>query len=518
MPEDPTDLEDRVFIYPPTRRDGEVTCQILERFSVPCVVCGDAIKLAAQIERGVGAIVMTDAIAADPRSAVILSALNAQPAWSAAPIILMCRSDRRSAAVEQLVAALSNVTILDRPSSTRTFVSAVRTAIRGRRRQYQLRDQLAALQAAEDSLKAADQRKDEFLAMLAHELRNPLAPIQNASEILARTIPPQTVGRAAVEVVKRQLTHLTRLVDDLLDVSRITQGRIQLQKRPLDLHSIVTQALESVEPLVAQKRHHLIVSSEPGQLFVDGDSARLIQCVTNLLTNAIKYTADAGEIRLRSANDGENAVISVSDNGIGIPEDLLPRIFGLFVQNARSLDRSEGGLGIGLSVVERLVSMHGGTISATSPGPGRGSTFEIRLPKIDASISSLKEDEALRVAPQRILVIDDNVDAADSIADLLRLDGHDVSVVYSAPSALETFIPFRPDVVLLDIGLPDMNGYQVAEEMRRAGSVARIVALTGYGQPQDLRRAREAGFDAHLVKPVDIAVLQNVLRKEGLQS
>jgi two-component system, sensor histidine kinase len=507
--------DDRVFVLPPTRRDGEVTCQVLERSDVRCAVCSDPVSLAAHIQTGIGAIIFTDAIALDPGLVAIITALNAQPAWSDTPTILLCRSDRKSAVVEKLAVALTNVTILDRPTSTRTLVSAVRTALRGRRRQYQLRDQLTALQEAEDALKAADQRKDEFLAMLAHELRNPLAPIQTASEILGRIVPPEVAGRSAVDVVKRQVSHLTRLVDDLLDVSRITQGRIQLQKKPLDLDSIVIRALESVEPLVAQKGHRLVVSSEAGKWFVNGDSARLIQCVTNLLTNAIKYTADGGEIHLQTQGDASQVVISVADNGIGIPADLMPRIFGLFVQNARSLDRSEGGLGIGLCVVERLVQMHGGEIKASSPGPGGGSTFKIHLPRISAAIVPVIRNTKPTVVARRILVVDDNVDAATSVADLLQLEGHDVCVVHSAAPALEKFALFRPDVLLLDIGLPDMDGYQVAQRIRATGVPVRIVALTGYGQPGDVQRGKQVGIDVHLVKPVDHSMLEEVLRESS---
>jgi signal transduction histidine kinase/CheY-like chemotaxis protein len=511
MDEVRTEAEDRVVILPPTRRDGEVTRQILERFAIQCAVCADPVSLASQIELGVGAIIITDAVASDPRSVAIIAALNSQPTWSDAPTILLSRPDHKSAAVERLMSALNNVTILDRPTSKRTLVSAVQAAIRGRRRQYQLRGQLMALKEAEDALRTADQRKDEFLAMLAHELRNPLAPIQTASEILARVFPAQLAGRAAVDVVKRQVVHLTRLVDDLLDVSRITQGRIQLQRQPLDIHSIVAQALESVEPFVTQKHHRIIATSEPGKSYVNGDSARLIQCVTNLLTNAVKYTGEGGEIRVEARHDNSDAIISVSDNGIGIAEDLMPRIFDLFVQSARSLDRSEGGLGIGLSVVERLVAMHEGTVSAASPGPGKGSTFEIRLPRIDAMRVPAQQPGRSEFPRKRILVVDDNVDAASSVAELLRLDGHEVHVVNTARAALENFLTYHPDVVLLDIGLPDMNGYQVAQRIRSAGAAVRIIALTGYGQSEDLQRARDSGFDAHLVKPVDFDVLGAVI-------
>jgi CheY-like chemotaxis protein len=319
-------------------------------------------------------------------------------------------------------------------------------------------------------------------------------------------------GRSAVDVLKRQVLHLTRLVDDLLDVSRITRGRIRLQKAPLDLHSIVVQALESVEPLVAQKKHHLTVSSRAGKLFVEGDSARLIQCVTNLLTNAVKYTEAGGQIHLQAQADQSDAVICVSDNGIGIPEELMPRIFGLFVQNSRSLDRSEGGLGIGLSVVEKLMEMHGGSVSATSAGPGKGSAFELRLPLINAQSPPPQQVVPTATAAKRLLVVDDNVDAANSIAELLQMDGHEVCVAHSAAAALAKFADFRPDVVLLDIGLPDEDGYRVVQQLRGSGGTAQIIALTGHGQPADLERSQQSGFDAHLIKPVDIVLLRKVIR------
>jgi CheY-like chemotaxis protein len=318
-----------------------------------------------------------------------------------------------------------------------------------------------------------------------------------------------------VEIVKRQVGHLTRLVDDLLDVSRITQGRIQLQRRSLELGSIVTQALESAEPLIREKRHQVILTSSSQPLYVDGDSARLVQCVTNLLTNAVKYTEEGGEIRVDARAEQLRAVISVSDNGIGISPDLMPRIFGLFVQSARSLDRSEGGLGIGLSLVQKLVEMHGGAVEAASEGPGRGSTFKISLPQIAAPQEISAAAAAVSWQRKRVLVVDDNVDAATSLVDLLRLDGHEVAGAYSAKEALESVNLFKPDAVLLDIGLPDMDGYQVAHRIRGIGPSVRIIALTGYGQAEDVQRARDAGFDAHMVKPVDLNALERAICGEG---
>jgi len=501
----------RLLILPPTRRDGEVTKEILERVGVTCEVCAGPRALVDEIRLGMGAILLTDALAAHPLVHEVIGALADQPSWSDTPCVLLSRPDAPSAAAARLLAALTNVTILDRPTSTRTLVSAVQAAIRGRERQYQIRDQLYALQSAEGTLRSADRRKDEFLAMLAHELRNPLAPIRTASELLARTLPPDPRTQATLNIVKRQVTHLTRLVDDLLDVSRITQGRVQLQRQPLELSSIISHAMESVEPLLCNKRHKVIVTSSFEALYVDGDSARLVQCVANLLTNAAKYTDPAGEIRVELRKEQGDAVISVTDNGVGIAEELLPSIFDLFVQSDRSLDRSEGGLGIGLSVVQKLVQMHDGQVRAMSAGPGSGSTFEIQLPLIDAPKRTKEMIAVPPVQSKRVLVVDDNQDAAASLAEILRLDGHQVEAVYGAQQAFAAIANFNPDVILLDIGLPDIDGYQVARRIRASGSIVRLVALTGYGQAEDVQRTRAAGFDAHLVKPVDFVALERVV-------
>jgi signal transduction histidine kinase/ActR/RegA family two-component response regulator len=458
-----------------------------------------------------GALLLTDALATHPHAHKVLETLAAQPPWSDTPTILLSATDAPSQATSTLLASLTNVTILDRPTSIRTLVSAVLAAIRGRARQYQIRDQLRALLQAEETLRNADRRKDEFLAMLAHELRNPLAPIRTASEFLARMLPPDPRTQAGVDIIKRQVIHLTRLVDDLLDVSRITQGRIQLQRQPLELSTIVAQAMESVEPLLREKRHKVILATTLQPLHVDGDSARLVQCVANLLTNAAKYTDRGGEVRVELRSEDSSAVIAVTDNGVGITKELLPRVFELFVQSERSLDRSEGGLGIGLSVVQRLVEMHDGQVTAASAGPGRGSTFEIRLPLVTLPPEAKKTQPLPSVAPKRVLVVDDNRDAATSLADFLRLDGHESLAVYGAREALDAVATFKPEVLLLDIGLPEMDGYEVARRLRASGSVVRLIALTGYGQAEDVQRTRAAGFDAHLVKPVDFAALERVV-------
>ena len=362
------------------------------------------------------------------------------------------------------------------------------------------------------ALQVADRQKDEFLAMLAHELRNPLAPLRNASELLALIAREEPRAQFSVDVIKRQVTQLTRLVDDLLDVSRITQGRIELTREPLELGAIIAQAVETVEPLLREKQHKVSITSSYELLHVRGDNARLVQCVSNILTNAAKYTDPNGEIRVRSYADGA-AVVEISDNGMGISAELLPRIFDLFVQGDRTLDRSQGGLGIGLSVVRRLVEMHGGQVIVRSAGIGQGSSFAMRLPRIDRPSASRGEPERITGARSRILIVDDNEDAADTLAMLLQLDGHQTQAVYTSKEALEHAQSFKPDVMLLDIGLPEMNGYQVARKLRSTPGLDRIrlVALTGYGQAVDRARAQEAGFDDHLMKPVDSAELARAL-------
>ena len=373
---------------------------------------------------------------------------------------------------------------------------------------------ITARKEAQTALEEANRQKDEFLAMLAHELRNPLAPIGMASELLSRTLVDDPNSRAAIGIIKRQFTQLTRLVDDLLDVSRITQGRIVLQKTPVDLADVVAQAVEMVEPQLREKRHGLAITAasyEP--LYVSGDFARLVQCVANLLTNAIKYTEAGGQLSICIRGNEQNALIEVSDSGVGISAELLPRVFDMFVQSERTLDRSQGGLGIGLAVVKRLIQMHDGTVIARSEGVGRGSTFEIRLPRLPLPAPSKANGIQLSSAPRRVLIVDDNVDAADSLSMLLAIEGHETKVAYRPDEALGCAAMFLPDVALVDIGLPEMDGYQLAQRLRAMPELSglRLFALSGYGQPEDLKRSRAAGFDGHLVKPIEVTALQRAL-------
>ena len=370
------------------------------------------------------------------------------------------------------------------------------------------------LQVREEALREGDRRKNEFLALLGHELRNPLTPISTSSELLSRLIGDDSRARLAIEVIKRQVAQLARLVDDLLDVARITQGRIQLRIKPIDLGSIIANAVETVEPQLRGKQHKTSITTMSLQpLYVEGDPARLVQCVVNILSNAAKYTESGGEIRIQTYAEDSTAIIEISDTGIGIAPELLPHIFDPFVQSDRSLDRAQGGLGIGLAVVRRLVEMHRGEVIARSPGAGGGATFQIRLPGITYQKTGRAEADLPKAPPRRVLIVDDNVDAATSLAMLLNFQGHQAEAVYSGKEALDRVGSFGPEVALLDIGLPEMDGYELAKRLRAmpALSQARLVALTGYGQADDRERAIAAGFDDHLVKPVDLLALERAL-------
>jgi PAS domain S-box-containing protein len=364
---------------------------------------------------------------------------------------------------------------------------------------------------AECALRRADEQKDEFLAMLSHELRNPLASIATAAEVLARTLGQTPTAQAPLALLRRQATQLTRIVDDLLDVSRIARGRVTLRREVLEIGHVLDEAAESVGPLLQQAGHRLVVSRPIEPLHVNADRARLVQCLGNILHNAAKYSDRGEDIEVRLTGSPTHIVIDVRDHGCGIAAELLPHVFELFVQSERTLDRSDGGLGIGLSVVKRLVEMHEGTVGVASAGVGHGSTFSVRLPRVGKPAPS-PQPQRPNAPVRRVLVVDDNVDAADGLAMLLRLDGHDVRTVYHAEDVLEAAEAFVPDFTLLDIGLPRIDGYEVARRLRAnpATRGIRLVAITGYGQTNDVTRAHDAGFEAHVVKPADPEVLNRL--------
>jgi len=380
-----------------------------------------------------------------------------------------------------------------------------------------LQSEIVERRAAEAELQEANQRKDEFLAMLSHELRNPLAPIRNALEVIRRIAPPDPKFTWAGDVMDRQVRHLTRLVEELLDVARISQGKIQLNKEPIDLAAVIAQSVETAQPFIDARGHSLTVKLPDTPVWLQGDFARLSQVVSNLLHNAAKYSEDGGRIQLELSVEDGHALIVVRDNGIGIDAALLPRIFDLFQQGSRSLDRIQGGLGVGLTLARRLVELHGGRVEAHSEGAKKGAEFRVCIPCVSIVRSGTEElASAPAVAPvhgRRILIVDDNQDAAESIAQYLQLEGHEVKTVGDGMQALACVPVFAPQIVILDIGLPVLSGYEVAQRMRGmpATQHALLVALTGYGQKEDQLRAMEAGFDRHFVKPTDPRTLVELI-------
>jgi len=373
------------------------------------------------------------------------------------------------------------------------------------------------------ALNAALQARDEFLAMLGHELRNPLAPIVNATSLIRAHTAPESPVAASAAILGRQVGHMTRLVNDLLDVGRITQGQLRLELTTVPLADVIEQAVELARPLIDQRRHSLAVTLPGRHVQVNADPVRLAQVFGNLLHNAAKYTPDEGTISIAAATAQHGVTVTVRDNGAGIPPEMLHSIFDLFRQLPRSLARSEGGLGIGLTLVKRLAEMHHGSVEAASAGPGQGSEFRVNLP---LAASAGRPAEATRRAPVRtakgschVLVVDDNEDANDSLAVLLGSEGHTVAQAYTGEAALELAASMLPDAILLDIGLPDLTGYEVARRLKADSRMkhAHIVAVTGYGQASDVQQARSAGCDAHLVKPADpemvLALLDGLARK-----
>ncbi|MBX9680001.1 MAG: response regulator [Gemmataceae bacterium] len=381
-----------------------------------------------------------------------------------------------------------------------------------------------ALRARVEELREADRRKDEFLAMLAHELRNPLAPISNALHILKMTAPNEPSITGSQAMIERQVKHLVRLVDDLLDVSRVSRGKIQLQRIAIDLSTVAQQAVEMSRPLIDARRHRLTVEIPTEPVHVDGDFIRLAQVVSNLLNNAAKYTDEGGGIRLsvEASWETREAVIRVADNGRGIDPAALTSLFDLFFQVARTIDRAEGGLGIGLSLVKSIAEMHGGKVTATSRGRGYGAEFVVRLPLLPAQAAAVgkisptaKKDAGGNL---RVLVVDDNRDSATSMAAVLRLDGHELKTASDVVEAVTLAQTLKPDVVILDIGLPKLNGIEVCRQIRADGlSDALVIAATGYGQDVDREASTEAGFNLHLIKPVDLDRLRGAIREWGMR-
>jgi signal transduction histidine kinase/ActR/RegA family two-component response regulator len=484
---------ERVLVWTARPRDTQLTVRLLEKGNLVAERCNSVADLESGMEAGAGCAVIAEEVLTAAARESLVRRLEAQPPWSDFPFVLF--SAERSGGVE----GLGNVTRLDRPVRVATLLSAVRAALRARRRQYQ----------AEEAIR----RRDQFLAMLGHELRNPLAPIATAVKLMG--LRGDERSKREREVIERQVAHLSRLVDDLLDVSRIAQGKIELSRRPVDIAEIAAKAVEMVSHLLENKSQELQIDVPRDELFVDGDAVRLAQVLGNLLTNAARYTPERGHVRLSAAREGEQIVVRVKDDGMGIAPEFLPHIFDLFVQGPRTIDRREGGLGLGLALVKNLVALHGGSVRAQSGGPGLGSEFAVRLPSLHFAQrpSPAPHGESRRPArARRVLVVDDNADAAETLAQALLTMGHEVEIAHDGPEGLAIQKRFQAEIGVLDLGLPLMDGYELAARMRQITSgPLRLIALTGYGQDRDRERTAEAGFDAHVVKPVELDELNELI-------
>lgn len=511
---DSSALQLRVLLRTATSKDAAMATAVLARAGIEAEVCISLHALVQEIARGAGAVLVSEETLSGDGAAELVQAVASQPPWSDLPVLILARQGADSRAVAAAMEGMANVTVLERPMRVASLVSALRSALRARRRQYELRRIL-------EDLAEADRRKTEFLATLAHELRNPLAPLSTALAILQRKAPAPEAAQPYYALMGRQVDHMVRLMNDLMEVSRITRGKIELQLDELALDQVIRGAVELSRPLMDAGKHTLTLHIPDAPLAVEGDSVRLTQVFSNLLNNAAKYTPEGGRVDVFvERDDGGHAVVRVKDSGAGIPASMLGAIFDMFVQVSGTARAAQGGLGIGLTLVKSLVELHGGTVDAKSEGVDRGSEFIVSLPLLERGMRAGKPSggthEAL-ASRQRILVVDDNRDAAESLAALLELLGAQTAVAFSGTDALKKAESFDPSLGILDIGMPGMDGCELARRFRahpRHRGMG-LIALTGWGQPDDRARIAQAGFDHHLLKPVDVESLSATLRKLG---
>jgi signal transduction histidine kinase/ActR/RegA family two-component response regulator len=522
---DPRFRDESVLLLAPTSKDAALCRGILAEAGIEVALCRDIADVCAGIDAAGGLAVLSEESLTTETLELLRLVIGRQPAWSDFPLLVLTEQGADSELVLRTLEILGNVTLLERPVRVPALVSAVRVALRARRRQYQIRDHIGENNRVNASLREADRRKDEFLAILAHELRNPLAPLRNALESMRLAPNDREATAWARALMERQLAQMVRLIDDLLDLSRVSRGRVELRQENVDLAAVVNGAVEICGPSIRAAGHALSVSLPPETLVLRCDPTRMVQVLSNLLSNAAKYTpAGGGRIEIAGRRSHAGIELSVRDNGVGIPEDMLHKVFDMFTQVERSLERSQGGLGIGLTLVKRLVELHGGSVHARSAGPGRGSEFVVRVPEAAGAAvpAASVAGEAFTGARrrQRILIADDNRDAADSLAVMLRVVGHEVRTAYDGQQAIDMAEAFRPGLALLDIGMPRLNGYETARRLRERpfGREMVLIALTGWGQPEDKQRSHVAGFDHHLVKPVDPSVLDRLLAQPARSS
>jgi signal transduction histidine kinase len=532
-------VERRVLLVTPTRRDGEITSSFLAKAGLSCLVCRDLPHLAGEVSAGAGAVLLTEEAIGDRGIGELLASLSRQPSWSDMPIVLLIRGGAGTAAAGETLRALRNVTVLERPAPIRSVISAVQSAVRGRARQYQIRDQIEAIRVANDerqrlleSERAARQEaervsrvKDEFLAVLSHELRTPLTPVLMtvaAMELNAELPPPV---RDDLRMIRRNVELEAKLIDDLLDLSRITSGKLRLQFDRLGINALIRHVCEICRPNILEKgiQLHVELAEDAGDVI--GDSARLHQVFWNLLNNAAKFTPEGGDVYVTSENaagpagaDGGGVRVTVRDTGIGMPADVLPRIFDAFEQGELRITRQFGGMGLGLAISRLLVEGHRGTIRAESAGANKGAAFVVELPAAarrepaGGPAAPIPADGTSGSRPLRLMLVEDHPDTARVLSRLLSISGHHVKTAGTATDALTLAGSHAFDLVISDLGLPDMTGYEMMKQIRDRYGIKGI-AMSGYGMEEDIRRSRGAGFSDHLVKPVTLDKLEQSIRR-----
>lgn len=499
---------ERVLILAPVGRDAELMCTYLERAGLACEICEDMESICREMRRGVGALIFTDEALAPAATRILAARLHEQQPWSEVPIIILTGLPSLEAKTHSFreLGNHTNVTLVDRPVRIASLVSAAQSSLRARQRQYEIRD---LMQKLEDRV----HERDRFLAILGHELRNPLGAILLASQMIGDE---GKLDGEHSELIERQARHLTRLVNDLLDLSRVVSGKIVLQRQPVDLRQTVTQTLQTIAPLAKAHNVRIEIRSPKEPLFADADPLRAEQIVSNILTNAVKYTPEGGHVIVALEQQNGHAAIRVADDGVGIAPERIGTIFELFAQAENAIGRAQGGMGIGLALVRNLVELHCGDVTAKSDGVGKGSEFVVRLPLAgaDQEIPEAPPLPAPHVGQRHIVIIEDNPDVRELLRLKLRRLGHSVDAVSDGRDGVQRIVDNRPDMALIDIGLPGIDGYQVAQQVRdRMGDGVVLVAVSGFGQPEDKRKAMEAGFDDHLTKPADVGDIENLLAR-----
>jgi signal transduction histidine kinase len=496
-------------VVSPNEADALLALTFLRDNGVEAHASGSIAAAARELDDSCGCLVIVEEALVEDEMPALREACSRLPPWADLPLVLVARDPGALAPLSvQLFPEAGNVTLLGRPLGPMTLVSAVQTALRASARQREVGELLAARGEAV-------KLRDEFLAMLAHELRNPLAPMRNALEIMRLQKIDNPLVQESAAILGRQVDHIVRMVDDLMDVARLERGKVMLQRSRVNLNRVVAAAVETCLPQAQHRGHRIALHFGAAELPMDADEVRLEQIVCNLVNNAVKFTAEPGEIRVETSVEGDTALVSVEDRGVGFEPQAAAELFAPFLQMNPTLARTAGGLGIGLTIVQRLAELHGGSVSASSAGPGLGARFVVRLPLAG---TPAKAEPAAGTAPApkrplRVVVIEDNADIRDSLRTLLTLWGHEVRTAADGASGMKMVLARPPDVALIDIGLPGVSGYEVARAVRERLPLrqVRLVAVTGYGQSSDRERAIAAGFDAHLLKPVPPDELERAL-------